>query len=308
MAIFDLPDQAVVNGLAPYQGWWNGLVWGEGTEHIVEAALDGLLAYESRISDTPIPQGDGDILLGRWASGRTVTVPFRIFGGLAGHAARRREWVNAFSAADPYEQGWLVFRTLERAYMARARVTRRQVELSPEQGRTASSHAVVELKLADPKLYDGIDWVQDVLVPVGAVEGGGFDLAVEELPIDGAASSGGSVNAVNTGNAPAYPLIRVYNDIGAGSPITSVAVRNNTVAKEVEVVTAIAAGQFLTIDLDSLVRAVVGPHIHIDGSSRYGDWQHPREVWGLTPGNNTISSEVTGGDPTVRLDWLQPLL
>lgn len=305
MSIFDLPDQSVIDGLQPYQGWWAGLVWGEGTEYHIEANIDGLLDFESRLSDVPIPQAHGEIPLGRWATGRIVTLPFRIFGGRDNHADRRDDWFNAFSADNPTLEEWLIFRALERTYMARARVVRRKIELSPEGARVFASHAVVELKMTDPRLYDGVQWVQGDVVPTGAAEGGGFDLEVE-LALDMSAATGGTFVATNTGNTVAYPLIRVNNPIGAGSSVTSVTITNETHSESAQVDTTIAVGQTLEIDFDALIRAQPGPHIHIDGVSRFGDWQHPRMPWGIHPGDNDITASFTGGAPTVRMDWLQP--
>lgn len=305
MAFDDLPDQATVQALTPFQGWWNDLVFGEGTEWALEGELANLLALESRISDVPIPQGDGDIASGRWASGRVVTLPFAILGDAA-HSDHRDAWMEAFSNIDPYAQEWLAFRVHEDLKLVRARVVRRQVRLESHSARSNHAHAVVELKLADPRIYDGDAWEQSLLVPVGTPTSPGVNLPVAQLPINMSAPVGGSIAATNTGNAVAYPEIRVTNEVGAGSNITSTTIINSTTGVEVEVVTAIAAGQTLSIDMDALVRAERGPHIHIGGSSRYGAWSHPRELFGLVPGINIITADIVGGTPTVRMEWLQP--
>jgi hypothetical protein len=137
--------------------------------------------------------------------------------------------------------------------------------------------------------------------------GGGFDLTTE-LPIDMTAATGGTGIASNTGNADVYPFLRVSNALGAGSNITEFVVTNATHDQSVHVITDITPGQTLVMDFDALVRAEKGPHVYIDTSSRYGDWQQPRTPLAIRPGDNTFFAEVEGGTPTVRLDWMDALL
>jgi len=302
-SILELPDQGIVQSLGVGQGVYGDLVFGEGTDWPVLAA-ENLLAYESRIADTPIPQRDGDMVNGRWAAGRIVVLPFKILG-LTEHAARRTEWLSAFRADDPREEHWLVFKDHGGTYLVRARVARRRVEQTPFGARALSSNAVVELKLADPRVYDGEDWLQTAIPSYGAGAGGGFNLPVAQLPINMTAPTGGGTVFENTGQSTAYPLIRVT---AVGSSMTAFELANLTTGQVVEVNTTVTAGQTLVIDMDGLIRAAAGPHIHIEGSSRYGSWVHPREPWGLAPGFNNLLVTVAGGTPFVRLDWLQPTL
>jgi hypothetical protein len=304
--IFDLPDQEVVDALQVGQGVYGGLTFGEHTDWPMFLA-ENLLAYESRISDTPIPQRDGEMVNGRWAAGRIVVVPFAILGG-AQHSVRREEWLAAFNATDPRAEQWLVIRDHGGRYMVRARVVRRRIEQTPQGAGALSSRAVVELKLADPRIYDAEAWIRTALPVVGALVGGGFNLPVAQLPLNMTAGSIGDNIVENTGQTDAYPLIRVENPAGAGSSVTAFELTNSTTGAVVEVNTTITAGQILVIDMDGLARATEGPHIHIDGSSRYGSWVHPRQLWGLAPGLNQLVVAATGGAPIVRLDWLQPTL
>lgn len=302
-SILELPDQGVVQSLGVGQGVYGDLVFGEGTDWPILAA-DNLLAYESRIADTPIPQRDGDMVNGRWAAGRIVVFPFMILGQ-SEHAVRRSEWLSTFRADDPRDEHWLVFKDHGGTYMVRVRVARRRVDQNPAGARSLSASAVVEFKLADPRVYDGVNWLQTAIPSYGAGAGGGFNLPVAQLPINMTAPSGGGTIFENTGQTTAYPLIRVT---AVGSSMTAFELANLTTGKVVEVNTTVTVGQTLVIDMDGLARATAGPHIHIEGSSRYGSWVHPRDLWGLAPGFNSLLVTVTGGTPFVRLDWLQPTL
>lgn len=303
--IFGIPDQAIIAALQPFQGHWNGLTFGENTEYHL-GAMENLLAYESRVSDTPIPQGDGDMVIGRWAAGRVVTLPFTVLGD-AGHDEAQHVWLAAFDADDPYAEDWLVWRDHFGAHLARGRVVRRRVEQTPMAARTRAAPAIVELKLADPRIYDGDAGVQTAFVPFGTGDQGGFNLPAD-LPLDMAAADPGTVVVANSGNTAVAPLIRISNPVGAGSDVTELELFNITTGVTFHIITDIVEGQELTVDMDALIRRAPGPHVHIDGTSRYGGWQHPRQTWTLARGNNVIDADHTGGAPVVRLDWLQPTL
>lgn len=306
MAIFDLPDQATVQALQVGQGVYGDLVFGEWTDYAV-LEVDNLLAYESRLADSPLPMRDGDLVNGRWAAGRTVVLPFVVMGN-GSHATARATWLQAFDTTHPTREEWVAFRDHGGIYLARARVVRRRIDQNPAGARSLSASAVVELKLADPRIYNGEEWVQTAFVPFGADVGGGFNWPVVNWPINMTAATGGAALVINTGNAVAYPLIRIDNPTGAGSSVTSLTLTNETTGDIFDIDTTITEGQILNIDMDALVRGAAGPHVYIDTSSRYGDWNHPRTLFGLAPGNNVIQAEATGGAPVARLDWLNPTL
>lgn len=297
------PTIAQVNALQPFQGLWNGLTFGEGTNYLLTAELAGLLAYESRLADSPIPQGEGDFSFSRYAASRFVSLPF-IISGVPLSATledRVQTWLRSFGVAGTYGQGWLVFKGVSKAYMWRCRVARRRASISPESLKTGAVSAVAELKLADPRIYNALTRPGGV-VPVGAASGGGFDLDTD-LPIDMTGTTGGSLTANNGGTSTAWPVLQISNDAGAGSDITEAVVTNVTAGIIFTIETAIAAGKTLVVNFDKLQRRAPAPHISIDGVSRYGDWQHPREPLPILAGSNSFTADITGGTPTVRLDW-----
>lgn len=296
------PSVTQVNALRPFQGLWNGLTFGEGTQYIVPGEITDLFSYSARLGDSEIPQGDGDFSFSRYAASRFVQVPFLVTGTPLTSTLEDQvnTWLRTFDAVDVYGQGWLVWRGVDRAWMWRCRVSRRRVKVSPEQMVQGAIEAVAEFKLADPRVYDARQRPGG-LVPTTAGSGGGFDLPVE-LPLDMTASTAGTLNANNTGDAIAWPVLQVSNGTGSGN-ITEVEVTNATTGEVFHIITDIAEGQVLVADFDRLVRRAPGPHVHIDEASRYGDWQHPRVPLGIQPGSNLFTSQVTGGAPTVRLDW-----
>lgn len=307
LSILDFPAPATLAALQPYQGLWHGAIFGENTEWVIEDNIEGLLDYNSRVADQPIPQADGEMQLGRWAAGRTVVLPFVIMGSVLTHAAEREAWLRAFAPDAAHSQSWLAFRAGERVLVARGRMTRRGLETSPMMGRAGASRGVVEIKLTDPRVYDGLRGLRSLVVPLGEAVGGGFDLAVEELPLDMTEPSGGVSVANNQGNAEAWPVIRIRN-LDPADNITEFELQNVTTGVTVHMIVTIAPGQTLVLDFDRLMQAAPGPHIHIDGNSRFGGWQHPRVPLTLAPGNNLMAGIFTGGDPEVRIDWLEPTL
>jgi hypothetical protein len=308
-SVTSLPDPAFIDALGDYQASYGSFVFGEGTEHALSGSLEGLLALDTRVGDQPIPQGDGDISFGRWAAGRIITFPFVIFG--VPHSQSFidsiKEWELAFNISSPYGQEWLLFKTPYSVYAVRAKVVRRSVEVSPTAASAGRSHAVVEFKIADPRVYDGLLGVESILVATEPAEGGGLDLGFD-LGFDMAAAEGGSSIATNSGNANAAPLLRIVNDAGAGGNITRAIVTNVTTGVIFDITTAVTPGQTLVVDFDAMIRAEPAPHIHIDYASRYGDWAHPRVPLLFVPGTNVLIADVTGGDATVRADWLNPTI
>lgn len=302
MSVVGLPDQELVQGLQPFQGWLNGLTFGENTNWILEGTINGLLQYEGRLGDRPIPQGDGDIPFNRYAAGKTVVWPFRILGD-SELDARVEVWEDAFEATDPQAIRWMAFKTTERLLLIRVRVSRRDVEMAPVGARTRTARAVVEVKQADPRIYDGSAWVQTTFIPLGAGTTGGFDLPTD-LPLDMEASDPAASIVENTGRGLAYPLLRIANPSGAGSAVTQAVVTNVTTGDVFTINTTIAEGQTLTADFGAIVRAEPAPHVHIGGASRYGSWEHPRVPLFLAKGDNILTADHTGGAPVFRLDWL----
>src|SRR5690606_2141445 len=139
LSILDFPAPATLAALQPYQGLWHGAIFGENTEWVIEDNIEGLLDYNSRVADQPIPQADGEMQLGRWAAGRTVVLPFVIMGSVLTHAAEREAWLRAFAPDAAHSQSWLAFRAGERLRVARGRMRRRGLERSPLMGRGGAS-------------------------------------------------------------------------------------------------------------------------------------------------------------------------
>src|SRR5690606_2487473 len=167
LSILDFPAPAVLAALQPYQGLWHGAIFGENTEWVIEDNIEGLLDYNSRVADQPIPQADGEMQLGRWAAGRTVVLPFVIMGSVLTHAAERQAWLRAFAPDAAHSQSWLAFRAGERVLVARGRMSRRGLETSPMVGRAGASRRVVAIKPTDPRGYDGLRGLRSRVVPPG---------------------------------------------------------------------------------------------------------------------------------------------
>jgi hypothetical protein len=149
---------------------------------------------------------------------------------------------------------------------------------------------VVALTCADPRIYSAE--LHTELVPVFSPSGGGAD-----YPVDGDKdfTSGTSAEVVvsNAGAADAWPTLRFHGPRDGGT-LTAVELTNRTTGTVLGIVTAVGAGQVLTVDMRALVTGNGDLVVGIDGSSRYGSWQQPRTPFALAPGDNVLRLEVTG--------------
>jgi hypothetical protein len=290
--------------LGAAQWFFRGLVFGEGTDYMIPGEVTGLEELATRSADKAIPRGDGAISFTNYATVRNVVIPFALHSR-SGDLLNLVETFNTTFGPvkelpnDPGDSDWLVFqgRAFARAY--RAKVVRRSLRVSPQASRSGLVHGAVQMTLTDPRGY-GLE-AQRIFVPLLSTFGGGLELPTE-LPIDMSGGSTGTGSAFNAGNARAWPVIR-WQNMG-GSDVSQVTMTNETSEDTIVIATQLAPGQTLVADMDALVRRIPGPHISIDGASRYSDWQQPRDAFPLFPGSNIITSVISGEQSVItRLDY-----
>lgn len=158
----------------------------------------------------------------------------------------------------------------------------------------------VVLRAVDPRIYSSE--VRSGTAAVYATTGGGTDFAVD-FDADFAGGSQTELVVQNDGTADAYPLVRFYGS-STGS-VDGVTLTNTTTGQVLDVSAAIAAGQILTADMEAAATGANRLVVSLDGASRYGDWELPREAFALAPGSNTLRFEVTGtaDDAVCNLTW-----
>lgn len=202
------------------------------------------------------------------------------------------------------------FRTHERTWRVRTRPVRISVPYGYVEARSHMFKVKVQMARSDPRLYG--DELRTARVPIydpqAAIGSAGYELP-EDLPfdVDSIVGVGGEILAANQGNDIAYPVLSVRNQ--GDTTLEKVTFVNLSAELTFIVETPLATGQTLVADMDALVRAAPGPHIHVDGTTRYSDWALPRIPWGLVGGTNRVRLLVEASDPfnsediTARMTW-----
>lgn len=280
--------------MTPFTFAYRGVTFGEGTDILVEAEVDGLRSVSVASGSRPAPQFDGAIPGRHVVRPLNVVFPLRVFGRMGdGTLESRLGSVNAAFQPHPTTEFPLDVKLFEDEWVIYARPIKRREVVGP---RSYSSGAVpyrVALERTDPFWYGPT--VHSVSLPVYSLTGGGFDLPTD-LPLDLGAATEETATAVNGGNADAYPLLRFQVAASAVGQVDGVTVTNETSGDDpLDLDVTVVAGQTLHVDMFAYVRATRGVDpIHIDGASRLSGWQHPRTPFRLVPGSNRLRLEVAG--------------
>lgn len=278
--------------LSDRQRSFNGITLGGSSVYrMVEE--EGLEDFEVRDGDRDIPRDDGQIPGLHLVGGKRVVILVRVTGSTASELETRvRDLLAAFnpSRATPFQYRFKNPGLPERMVRARTLRRSRPRNVDTESGRMVEIQ--IALKVPDPRVYSVEQF--STLVDIFEASGGGFNLPVAELPLNMTAATQALAVANNGGARDAYPVIRFQFPSGGSGTCTGVQLENLTNGDLLDIDTTIVAGQALTADMDALIRATGGSVVSLDGSSRYGDWQTPRDPFRLSPGDNTLKFEVTG--------------
>lgn len=284
--------------LIDYQFEYNGLQFGMGTDYSL-AKIDGLEDLNARMGDAALPRGDGDIGGLHTASGKELVAEIYVKGQKG--TQELRDKVQALHTAFQHRTDALPFFWREPGFTDERYLWARPIGRAQARNpRTAHQpNMLVRLKVADPRIYG--DAQKNVNVALYDAGGGGMDFPEEEFGMEFTGDSSTSVIADNLGNARAYPLLRFYGP-GTGT-VTEVTLTNSTTGQTAVFSTTILSGQILSANMRRIVTADTGddPYISLDGSSRYGDWNLPRDPFYLEAGQNELRFEVTGGTSTDAL-------
>ncbi len=271
---------------------------GEGTEYMIEQGLSGVLDSRMRVGDRATPRGHGFIRGADYADARIIVFTFTISG--VPHSERLDDLISNVRtvwAPTPETDHDLLWNLIGTTYMMRGRVTRLNIEYSSKSAREGRYRATVEWRGVDPFIYEGDE--QSMVVPIFDSVGGGFDLATD-LPLDMTGAIGLTSNLRNEGGFDAYPVIRFQNN---GPQLSWVDVFNESTGVSLRIDTPVQMGQILVVDMFGYQRGDAGPAIHIDGSSRFGDWTQPRTPSALAPGDNVVRFTTDGTDVVCRFTW-----
>lgn len=274
---------------------YRGLTFGEGADILV-TRVDGLGGFEARSGDREIPRGHGSTPGKHFAASRQVMFRLHVNGDPTSVEEMLAELQTAFLVSEDDQHELRFARPGRPERMIRCRpIVLPRVDTPPAFFASPS----VALIAADPRIYSVARRQLDV--PLFSA-GGAIDYPVE-YPKD--YTSGVYLDAVarNAGNADAYPLVRFYGP--STGTLTRVVLRNLTTGAVLDIDTDILTGQILTFDGEALVTVNGNQVVGLDGASRYGDWQQPREPFALPPGESLLRFEITGTGTTARclLTW-----
>ena len=110
-----------------------------------------------------------------------------------------------------------------------------------------------------------------------------------------------AITAPNDGTDFAYPMIRIAGpDAGAISRVELVCVETDTAF---DIRATLESGSLLVGDMEAQVTAAPRSVVTIDGQSKYGAWQQPRETFALAPGANGVylQTEPAGANVAAEL-------
>ena len=268
---------------------FGGLTIGEGTAYGIRS-ITGLEDLEVRSGDRELPRGHGSIPGPHFASAKDIVVDLvvRSDGTPSTLASRLATFRAAYAVNDsPSALTW-----------KRPGMPERQVDVTVIGRQHAESFETVDrvafpkvaLTAADPRIYSTVEH-STALDPYDP--GGGAIEYVLDYDVDWPAGIAGDGVANNAGSHNAYPVLKFYGPTDAGT-LTSVTLRNMTTGQLLTVTTPITTGQILTVDNLAHITGSGGQVVGLDGASRYGDWEQPREPFVLTPGDNLLRYEIEG--------------
>lgn len=236
---------------------------GTGTDYPV-AAIEGLEGWQLRTSDDDLPRNDGAIRGIDLQSARQVL--FTLGMGSTG--------IN-------YEEVEDKLRDLYRALIPRRDSDFELVWRHPGQ-------PVKMIRCRPIDLVRGLDQIralfQDQKFALKASDPRHYGPLVKTvgIAVTPAGSAPVPTEVINSGDANAYPLIRI---VGApsGTPLTRIELVNNTAGVSFDVLTTIPSNSLLIGDMDARITSAPRSVITLDGQTKYGAWQLPRDPLFIAP-------------------------
>jgi hypothetical protein len=242
-------------------GGKTGLLIGSGTKYHVEGT-DGLGGWQVRTSDDDLPRNDGALRGIDLQSAREVVFKMNVGRG---RDEVERNMQELYRALVPQrDEDWeLLFRfpTLPLQMMRVRPIDLIRARNSGQLQFAAQSFA---LRAADPRHYNAAPTrVEIPNTPAGALE-----------PV--------RTRVVNIGNSPAYPVIYVEGP-SYGEPVTAVQLVNDSALVNFEARLVLQRGSLLVGDMDARITGAPRSPITLDGTSKYGSWQLPRDPFRVEP-------------------------
>lgn len=259
-------------GPSTYQyrlGGWSGLLIGAGTPYRVES-VEGLEGWEIRTSDAEQPNSDGALRGTDLQAARQILFKVNTSGTRTDIEAALDTLYRAL--VPQRDQDWELIwrhpgRPLRRVLCRPVNLAR---ELTLEQ--TLLGQQAFALRAADPRHYSA-------------------QVHMVDVPISASRDNPVLAQAVNLGNAPAHPTIRILGPT-SGDPAARVVLTNVTTDEKFDVRAVLPRGSTLLGDMPAFATGAPRSPVTIDNQSKYGAWQHPRKTFTIWPGVNQLMLEV----------------
>ena len=286
--------------LVDYQMSFANVTVGPETNYDI-VVINGLEDLSVRTSDIDFPRSDGAIPGLHLARKRTVTVEFEVNGTDAEDAeANYTTLVTAWQRNNTVEYP-LTFKFPGRSEeFIRARITRRvRSRALPTQ--FGNIPCIFQLVATDPRTYGIVEY--SVPLHEFSLSNYGTDFPTD-FPINFPESTTITSVVTNAGDADVYPLISIKN--GGSSNLTSIAVMNQTTGVALTLSPVLASGQSIFADMDVIVRGLPDLAVSVDRIvSAYADWDQPRDLFALQPGDNVIrvDYEPAGSKAMASILW-----
>lgn len=252
-------------GLFNYQyrlGGWTGLLIGSGTRFLVEGT-EGLGGFEMRTSDDELPRGDGSLRGIDLMASRQILFNMNVGKG---REEVERNMAEIYRALVPQrDTDWELMFRFPTLPMQMIRVR----PITNLRRRDGSQITWAEQKFAlqavDPRIYSAVP-------------------RQIEIPVSPAIGEPERAQVINIGNYPAYPKITIIGPPASyGQNVTRIQLVNETALVNFEAELQLLPGTTLTADMDARIRGSAVSPVTLDGQSKYGAWQLPREPFRIDP-------------------------
>ncbi|MFC5996958.1 hypothetical protein ACFQE5_22360 [Pseudonocardia hispaniensis] len=265
-------------------GGWTGLLIGAGTPYTVESH-DGLYGYQVRSSDEDQPREAGSLRGIDLQSARQVLLKVHVYDGDRDEVERRLdELYRALVPRRDTDQELIWRHPAQSPRMLRYR----PIELPREVDAlgTILARQPVMLRCADPRHYSAVPHTVEIPVTPGTGD-----------PV--------MTQVVNLGNIAAYPVITIEGPT-SGPPVSRIELVNVSALVTFDVQVTLPSGSVLVGDMDARVTGAPRSIVTLDGQSKYGSWQLPRDPFHINPdpsghgGYNLIYLRTTPAGAPVR--------
>lgn len=242
-------------------GGWTGKLIGAHTKFHVEGT-EGLYGWTVRTSDEDLPRDDGALRGVDLASARQVLFKMNVGRGRDEVETNMMELYKALSIRRDEDIELLWRRRGHPLKILRCR----PIDLLRNNDHTqlVFSKQQFVLRAADPRHYAAV-------------------AKTVQIPISASSSTPIYESVINEGNSEAYPLIQIKGPSN-GVPVTRVNLVNVNGLYTFDVRLQIpSAASLLEGDMEAAVTSSGKSIITLDGQTKYGAWQLPRETFKLEP-------------------------